>query len=232
LRRVVCYSDFDSPMIRPVWRKAKAAYKRYAKSSVFEHIYENNLWGDAESVSGSGSNLAGTAKVRGELPHLISTLGVASMLDAPCGDFHWMKDLKIGEMLRAYYGVDIVRPLIAENQRKYASDTVKFLCLDVVKDALPRADLILCRHLLIHLCLTDSLAVIRNFKKSGAKFLLITTQEDVAENREILFTGSFRPLNIERPPFSLPPRIMTIDDSHGKEDQSRLGLYRLADIKF
>lgn len=217
-------------MIRPVWRKAKAAYKRYAKSSVFQHIYEKNMWGDGESASGSGSNLAVTAKVRRQLPDMMSTLGITSLLDAPCGDFHWMNDLKIGELLREYYGVDIVRPLIAENQRKYASDTVKFLCLDLVKDALPRADLILCRHLLIHLCLADCLAVIRNFKKSGAGFLLITTQDDVAENQEILFTGSFRPLNLERPPFSFPPRIMLLDDSHGQGDQASLSLYRLDDV--
>src|SRR5207244_10404718 len=89
-----------------------------------------------------------------------------------------------------------------------------FLRLDLVRDRLPKADLILCRHLLIHLPLKDCLSVLRNFQKSGAEYLLITNQENIPENTEILFTGSFRPLNLALPPFNLPEPDAKIADDH------------------
>jgi hypothetical protein len=60
---------------------------------VFDAYFEHNNWGDAESLSGPGSNLAGTAMVRRALPALLRKYGVRTLLDAPCGDLYWMREV-------------------------------------------------------------------------------------------------------------------------------------------
>src|SRR5690349_11851139 len=79
-------------------------------TATFSRIYEQNLWGDKESVSGTGSSITATVVVRSELPALLERLGVQSLLDAPCGDFTWMKEVVGG--IGRYTGVDIVPRLI------------------------------------------------------------------------------------------------------------------------
>ena len=197
---------------------------------MFDNIYRKNLWNNPESLSGGGSSFAGTAKIRTALPDLLSSLGIRSMVDAPCGDFHWMKDLEIPALLDRYHGIDIVPVIIRKNQNAYGSHKVQFKVLDVVKEIVPRADLILCRHLLIHLPLKDCAKVLQNFKKSGARYLLITNQPAIRQNDEILFTGSFRPLNLEIAPFNFPRRRMALDDAQSEGDSAELALYDLQDI--
>jgi hypothetical protein len=98
---------------------------------------------------------------------------------------------------------------------------------DVVRDALPAADLILCRHLLIHLSFRQGLAALENFRRTGARYLLATTNPSLRENREIVQTGSFRPVNMERIPFGLPPPLEVLPDPQGPDDPTVLGLYLL-----
>ncbi len=77
------------------------------RQRVFAGIYSQNLWGHAESVSGAGSSLTATERARRELPAIWQQYQVRSLLDAPCGDFHWMQT--IAHQLDRYVGVDIVR---------------------------------------------------------------------------------------------------------------------------
>src|SRR4051812_27850000 len=63
--------------------------------AVFSDIYRNNSWGDAESVSGRGSTLARTEVIRRSLPGLLESVGARSLLDAPCGDFNWMRHVEL-----------------------------------------------------------------------------------------------------------------------------------------
>src|SRR5215510_10802135 len=87
--------------------------RKYMEST-FAPFYTESLWGDSESRSGPGSNLTRTAKLRHELPALLQEIGARSMLDAPCGDFNWMKDTNLS--LDLYFGVDIIPDLIARNR--------------------------------------------------------------------------------------------------------------------
>src|SRR5262249_48072014 len=48
----------------------------------------------AESVCGPGSSLSQTDEIRRMLPLLISETGTRSFLDAPCGDFNWMRHVE------------------------------------------------------------------------------------------------------------------------------------------
>ena len=203
-------------------RAALAARRRRDLRTVFTDIYLHNGWEDAESVSGRGSTLARTAVVRRELPRLLAELGARSLLDAPCGDFNWMRHVALPGV--AYVGADVVAELVERNRRAYGGGGRRFVALDLTRDPLPRADLILCRDCLIHLSLPDALRALDNFRRSGARHLLATTHTSVGENADVE-TGGWRPLDLQLPPFDLPApaRLLVEDAAQGK----CLGLWRL-----
>ena len=182
---------------------------------IFALIYQNKLWnkfsstGTGISSSGSGSNLEQTESIRTELPKLLKELKISSMLDIPCGDFLWMKEIDLGFI--SYLGGDIVSEIIEMNNKKYSDYNRKFSKINIINDPLPKTDLILCRYLLQHFSFSDIWKSINNIKKSKSKYLLTTTQVDVKNNNNIP-TGSFNPLNLLLPPFLFPPPIRIINE--------------------
>ena len=198
---------------------------------IFHDIYVRNLWGDAESVSGPGSSLARTSAFRAELPPLFEALRARILLDAPCGDFNWMKEVEL--KVEHYFGVDIVSELIEQNQRHYGNSRRTFLRLDLTQDQLPYADVILCRDCLVHFSFTDACAALRNFKRSQAVYLLATTFTGVVENVDIA-TGGWRAINLQQPPLNFPPPLRLIDEKRRIPDGLYAGkclaLWKLEDI--
>ncbi|HEX2120714.1 MAG TPA: class I SAM-dependent methyltransferase, partial [Thermoanaerobaculia bacterium] len=195
---------------------------------VFTRIYRNNEWGSDESRSGQGSTRARGAEFRAELAALFESLGVTTLVDAPCGDFNWMRDLE-ADRLRSYTGVDIVEELVAANRARYGAEGRQFLCGDLTRDPLPRADLILCRDGLVHLSYADIRAAIRNFKRSGSRYLLTTTFDDIESNSDVP-TGSWRALNLRAAPFAFPPPLASLDDAPLLRPGKRLALWELASL--
>ncbi len=176
---------------------------------VFRRIYSRREWGDAESASGPGSGLARTAQVRELLTDLLRELEVERLLDAGCGDFHWLRaaDLPV----REYVGVDVVPELVAEVSDRYAGPGRRFMSADITRDRLPATDFVLCREVLMHFPDEDVLAAIANMKRTRARWLLTTSFVDRRIN-EAIELGAWRPLNLEAPPFGLPPPLRTFDD--------------------
>jgi hypothetical protein len=196
---------------------------------VFTHIYESNKWGDSESVSGKGSNLDITSHLRAELPGLLRELEVTTLLDIPCGDFNWMKEIDLP--VEKYLGADIVKPLVAENQRRFGADDREFFCLDLIRDPLPRVDAIFCRECLVHLSFEDIFSAIENIRNSGATYLLTTHFPSIRNNKDIV-TGKHRSLNFTRPPFSWPAPIHgLIEYNAGKlRGEKCLSVWRIGDL--
>ena len=116
-----------------------------AHEVVFTRIHVQREWGDGESASGPGSGVARTAGIREALPALLRELGVDVLVDAGCGDFHWLRlvDLPV----RNYVGVDVVLDLIEGLSARCSRPGRTFVCADITRDKLPPADLILCREL-------------------------------------------------------------------------------------
>jgi hypothetical protein len=183
--------------------------------NVFTRIAAENYWQDAESLSGGGSNLRQTERLRVELPRLLDRLGVKSLLDAPCGDFNWMQRVDLQGI--SYTGADVVGPLIARCQEQFAGASRQFVCRNVIEDPLPRADAIMCRDCLVHLCNDHVFAALRNFKASGATFLLATTYTSRRRNWDIV-TGSWRPLNLQIKPFNFPPPVGVVVEGSTEYD--------------
>ncbi len=117
------------------------------RQSVFTRIYATNEWGSPESVSGYGSTLQETRVARRVLPSLLTRYGVEVLLDIPCGDCHWMREIDFCG--RTYVGADIVAELIDRNQSTYGGPNRSFMHRDVVRDPLPPTDLVLCRDCMI-----------------------------------------------------------------------------------
>ncbi len=197
---------------------------------LFATIFRKNFWRGPDSRSGRGSGFVQTEKIRETLPALVKELGVRSLLDLPCGDFYWMSNVALE--LDTYIGADIVEELIMTNTQAFGDDKRTFIVRDVTKDTLPNVDLILCRDCFVHLSFEDIQQAISRINNSGARYLLTTTFVDRATNRNIR-TGQWRPLNLEKPPFSFgtPLRLInegcTEKDKDGTYADKSLGLWRL-----
>ena len=194
----------------------------------FTTIYESHSWVDDQSRSGGGSNLYATEKIRQAIPALFLKYGVRSVLDVPCGDFFWFKEMKLD--LDRYIGGDIVVPLIASVSEKYALPGRSFRVMDLTEDVLPDSDLILVRDCFIHLSFESIFAALKNITKSSIRYLLTTHFADVNANVDIE-TGSARGLNLCAPPFNFPPALELIDDCAKGLVPHQLGLWRVDDLR-
>ena len=202
------------------------------RKRVFAKIWSENRWGDPESRSGTGSNLRETEHLRQGLSELIESLRVGTILDVPCGDFHWMREVPLPAGT-VYIGGDIVEQLIERNRSQYGSETRQFRSIDLMRDPLPVADLILCRDGLVHFSFSDIFATLLNFKLSGTEYLLTTHFSGDRTNHDIR-TGQWRPLNLTRAPFHFPPPLMIIDErcteGNGEYRDKCMALWRLKDL--
>jgi hypothetical protein len=200
-------------------------------AAVFTRIYQGNLWGGRESVSGPGSDLVQTEQIRLALPGFLARRGVGRMLDIPCGDFNWMQHVDLDGV--AYIGADVVSELVERN-RRFEAPGRSFAHLDLTKDPLPAVDLVFCRDCLVHLSFADIQAALENVAASDASYLLTTTFLDHEENRDIS-TGDWRPLNLCKPPFNLPAPLEVLSEAcsqhNGRYRDKSLGLWRVADVR-
>jgi 2-polyprenyl-3-methyl-5-hydroxy-6-metoxy-1,4-benzoquinol methylase len=199
--------------------------------TIFEDIHKNGGWRNDESVSGSGSMLRNAKNLVELLPIIFQQYNIRTVLDIPCGDFNWMKQVRLDEV--KYIGCDIVGKLVENNQRKHSDKQLSFFVADITEDVLPRVDLILCRDCLVHFSNKDVLKALRNVIKSGSSFLLVTTFPD-HENRDIV-TGNWRPLNLQSPPFNLPEPVRIFfegcDEVDGQYKDKALALWNIDTLK-
>ena len=208
---------------------------RFAQSSpgeVFAQIYRNPVWGGT-SVSGAGSDLGQTESVRKELPQLLKAFDIKRLLDLPCGDFNWMQHVELAGC--DYTGGEIVRDLVEANTAKYGKDNRRFRQLDLMNDALPPADLLLCRDCLIHLSFQDAQAAIANIARGEITYLLTTTYPLITRNTDII-TGDFRAINLQLAPFRFPKPLAVINEDLFPSLESnpnfirQLGLWRVCEL--
>jgi SAM-dependent methyltransferase len=203
----------------------------FSTEQIFTGIYRRKAWGGRQSASGTGSDAEETAVLIRELPVLFRELGVTSVLDLPCGDFHWMRHVDLSGI--DYTGADIVDGLVARN-RLHETATVRFRQLNLLTDDLPRVDLVFCRDCLVHFSSHDVRRALDNIARSGATWLLTTTFPARAQNQEIA-TGDWRPLNLQAQPFHLPAPQRLIDErcpaAGGAYADKSLGLWSLGAIR-
>lgn len=178
-------------------------------ANTFKRIYTKNLWRNKESYSGAGSTLSYTENLRKELPILINEFKINSILDAPCGDFNWMKEV-LPELNVEYIGGEIVDTLVDKLNQKYKNSNTNFCVLDITKDNLPSADLMICRDCLFHLHPDLVISFFKNFISSDIKYLLTTTHvnENNFKNVKKMTNGDFNKIDLFSHPYKLPTNVL------------------------
>ncbi len=188
---------------------------------IFSDYYNFNHWGSVESKSGPGSSIEQTKNLIREIPFLLKKYSIKTVLDIPCGDFNWMKNVAFDGV--DYVGADIVDELVEKNRSEHPG--VKFSKLDILVDDLPSVDLILCRDCLFHFPIEMVKKALGNIYRSGSKYALVTNHMWRAfENTDIQF-GQYHRLNLLLAPFFLPQPIEIIVEGNteaagGQADRS------------
>jgi len=207
------------------------ALKARSAEEIFTDIFQEYCRRGYESASGTGSDLTQTSHIMAALPALFAEHHIHSMLDIPCGDFHWMRSVELRGL--SYIGADIVRDLIAQNQQ-YATDGIAFRQLNLLEDPLPKVDLVFCRDCLVHFSFEDIFRALHNIAASGSGLLLTTTFPGRSPNVPIA-TGEWQPLNLEQGPFWLPPPTTLITEGctevDGKYADKSLGLWKVNELQ-
>jgi len=172
---------------------------------VFTEIYNNHYWG-SPSRSGGGSlpkNLRSYIKI---LNDFIIRKDIKSILDLGCGDFYYFKTIDLSNI--EYTGIDIVPDLIKANNNTYGKVNVNFIHGDVANSEYPKADLVICKHVMQHLPNSEVHKIIEKISKYKYCILLNETSYRLKANRDII-PGKTRPINLRLSPFNLTPT-----DSH------------------
>lgn len=196
----------------------------------FTNIYKTNYWSSLESSSGPESEEKYTNVFIEDLEKLFNDLNIKSLLDIPCGDFNWMKNINLSNI--EYIGADIVDELIYCNISKYENDNIKFNILNLVEDKLPKCDMIIVRDCFSHFSYSDIFKSIKNIISSGCKYLLVSTYVNKLKNDDII-TGDWREINIQKYPFNFPDPIFIFNEnSVGCDKDKSLLLYNLEDEFF
>jgi SAM-dependent methyltransferase len=188
---------------------------RMSCEQVFTNIYRNGDWGGGRGevaeafYSGPGSSAEAAKPYIDAVLAFITAERITSVIDIGCGDF------RVGHAIAAsgvrYLGVDIVAPLIARNERLFASSQIRFMTGNVIEDDLPDAELCLLREVFQHLSnqqITHALTHLRKYP-----FVVVTDYQpppdreftpnrDKPHGRDIrLFNNSA--LALDKPPFAL-----------------------------
>lgn len=183
------------------------------------HFYYNATWPHQERMasSGLGSELGvATENSMKFLVEAIQNYTVVSMIDVPCGDLNWIFDSWTTDSLDYYLGLDIARPILAADGKRFAHHSNKvFQQWDATKCPLPSLlvgqerrhfDLVHSRDVLQHLPLKQVSSFICNVIRSGAR-LFITTTFPQGMNRNVSH-GDYYQNNLDEEPFSLPaPKV-------------------------
>ena len=164
---------------------------------IFTDIFVNRKWAHSDypdtPPSGPGSSLDYTQNLRAELPKLFEQFQIQTVFDAPCGDLTWMSDVLKSCPTVQYTGGDIVEPMIEQHKTTYPE--YNFVTIDIIKDPLPAADIMICRDCLFHFPINDIKKFLKNFVKSDIASLL-TTSHVMYSNTPDIELGGYRELNL------------------------------------
>jgi len=172
---------------------------------VFTAIYNDAIWGRndrGEGYSGGGS-LWENAKIYIDfLQKFIKQYDIKTVVDAGCGDWECSRYIDWSQV--QYMGYDVVAHIIKKDKERYGAPNISFIHGNFLTIDLPRADLLLSKHVLQHLSNEDILKFLPQLSKY--KYCLITNAVDVdtlsSENVNIV-TGGGQKIDLSRPPFNI-----------------------------
>ena len=182
------------------------------------HHSRPDEFGTIETANGPGATMTQTEGLREVLPLVFARYGVKTVLDVGCGDWNWMQHVDLSG-LESYTGWDVEPSMVAADTERFCDrSNVAFAVQSLLTaEQIPTVDLILARHVLIHFPNAEITTVLDKMRACGAKYLLTShwpgaSNEDY-EPEGFAWRGYMeRALNMEAPPFNLPPRLEAIHE--------------------
>lgn len=203
--------------------------KPWPTKDAMAQIYELNLWGggDTDFYSGSGSHQDELVRPYVEVvTSFLKTFDEKPVVcDLGCGDFNVGKEFY--PFTNHYFAIDIVPALINRNQEKFKADNLSFVCLDIAKDELPKANCIILRQVLQHLSNFEVQQVVN--KLSNYQYLILTEHIPAGEfspNQDIISGQGIRlkkqsGVDLLAEPFNLQVRskqvLLSVEVNNGEE---------------
>lgn len=192
-------------------QKLNKAKNPWPTKKAMEQVYEMNLWGfnSSQFYSGEGSHQPEIIipYIEFVISFLTSFNKQLTVLDLGCGDFNVGKEFV--KYTQKYIGIDIVTNLINYNKDTFKDDNLEFLCLDVSKDELPKADCVIVRQILQHLSNSEVKNIVE--KLYNYKYIILTEHlpnEEFTPNKDIISGQGIRlkkqsGINLLEHPFNL-----------------------------
>ena len=129
---------------------------------------------------------------------LFDDLKIKSFVDVGCSDVIWQSKLKWDKA--SYLGLDIVNDIVKFNSKKYKH--MSFKHSNLIEDECPKADMVCVRNVLLHNSLDSCKKILTNIKKSGSKYLLVSTDFTIDKNNDTSCIWATR-RNLDIEPFNL-----------------------------
>lgn len=173
--------------------------------TIFTFIYDNGIWGKNNlgvGHSGGGSTVENTSVYTDFLKKFIDTHEIKSIVDAGCGDWEFSRHIDWGAI--KYIGYDVVEHVIKNNNACYATSNISFIHANFLKENLPAADLLICKHVLQHIPNEDIILFLAQLPKFN--YCLITNQVDpetLSGNNDDTSIGGGHRIDLSRPPFNI-----------------------------
>jgi SAM-dependent methyltransferase len=218
--------DRAPPAARRFSRRIKAVFRgwrnrRMTAQEVFTQIYATKMWGAGteEFYSGPGSNAKVAKPYADFVINFIAEHNIRTIVDLGCGDF------RVGRMIAscgvAYTGVDVVQPLIEENNRRFGNQSIRFQCLDIATDHLPDGQLCLIREVFQHVSNAQISAALAKMTKYNYVLFTDVQPDDPAGyrvNKDKTHGDSSRAihhsyLRLDSPPFNVKSVQMVFESA-------------------
>ena len=185
--------------------------KNYSDKQVFTNIYKKNLWNGG---SGPGSKVENAKPFLDYLQDFINTQEISTIVDIGCGDWELMKTIHIPDRIK-YLGLDIVDHIIAENQKKYAKNNIKFTAINDVTDLSSyKGDLLIIKDVLQH-WEKDKIIYAMNNIIPNFKYAIIVNCIKLSElycNKSLnARVGDTRIIDLQKEPFSVSNLKIVMD---------------------
>ena len=142
-------------------------------TQIFEHIYENGVWGGQGQsfFSGAGSHLDSAVEPYVRAVRSRFEKNQFSAVDIGCGDF--AVGGKLYDHFQTYIGIDCFEPLISALAHEYVHEsTLHFEYADITAKPAPQADIYFVREVFQHLSNQGIHQMLENLR--GCKWLVVT----------------------------------------------------------
>jgi len=207
-------------------------------ASAFDKVYEKRVWGGdskTTSRSGWGSVVDTNLEWIKALNTIITTEGISTVADFPCGDLFWQFGSRSLNIVDVYVCGDIAKEVIKINKRDYDQHGNKFFVdWDLTSCKLPTVvknkfqtqfidhfDLVIIKHVIQHLPVHKGMKFLKNVVLSKPKFIMVTSHPcNILEDQSVLHkisAGGFFKQGMDCPPFNFPKPWKVIQNLAAKD---------------